>query len=425
MEAESNQTKNVTCGKWDWSEGELKFEDQHGWWVHGVSSIIIGIVGIVVNIIFIRVLVSVEFRKILFNKLITCLTVADLIFLLCSVYDSFRSHILLFKPCSITGYLQLLVYPLRKISMCFSIYMTVVLSLERFLAVTYPIRHRNRSIGRTWLGQFVKYISPAFVVSCIIFGLPLFFAFKMEETAKNHNKTISETNTSSYIDFETEENMYCLSPWWRLDKMYILVFINITTFIITGVIPFLLLFVLNCKIYYTIKYATKTKKELNITYSFSTLSKVEKKQETEDKKNEILQSMVLFGIIISFFICHILRVVLNLEEIIYFDELNEIQEQMEYKCVGVQFWAAIASDLSHFLLQVNSSINLFIYGCLSKRFKKAIKTKVFGFISADDENLDQTEMSTRLTRSRSNFERSRLIRSISNQQSFDFEIPCP
>ena len=130
MEAESNQSQKVTCGKWDWSESESVFEEQHGWWVHGVASIAIGIVGIVVNLIFIRVLVSVEFRKILFNKLITCLTIADLVFLLCSVYDSFRSHILLFKTCSITGYLQLVVYPLRKISMCFSIYMTIVSSFE-------------------------------------------------------------------------------------------------------------------------------------------------------------------------------------------------------------------------------------------------------------------------------------------------------
>ena len=106
---------------------------------------------------------------------------------------------------------------------------------------------------------------------------------------------------------------------------------------------------------------------------------------------------------------------------IYFEELTTIQNQ-GLECIGVQFWAAIARDLSHFLLQVNSSINLFIYGCLSKRFKKAIKTKVFGCKVEDNENLEQTEMSTRLTRSRSNFEQSRLIRSISNQQSFDFEI---
>ena len=430
MDKENFQIDNITCGKWNWTEYEYTFQQDYGWWIHGVASISIGIIGIMVNVIFIRVLLSAEFRKILFNKLITCLTIADLIFLLCSVYDSLRSHILQLNTCSMQGYIQLLIYPIRKISMCFSIYMTVVLSLERFLAVTYPIRHRNSRIGRTWIGQFIRYVSPAFAVSGLIFGLPLFFAFKMEEVTQPQLDRTSRVNSSSktlliaetdvsFEDINTEQVLYCLSPWWRLDKMYILVFINITTFVVTGVIPFFLLFVLNCKIYYTIRYATKTKQ--NITYSFSTLSKVEKKQETEDKKNEILQSMVLFGIIISFFVCHILRVVLNLEEMIYFEELTTIQNQ-GLECIGVQFWAAIARDLSHFLLQVNSSINLFIYGCLSKRFKKAIKTKVFGCKIEDNENLEQTEMSTRLMRSRSNFEQSRLIRSISNQQSFDFEI---
>ena len=429
MEKQNDQINNISCGKWNWDTSEHAFLEHYGWWIHGFASLTIGIIGIIVNIIFIRVLVSVEFRKILFNKLITCLTVADLIFLLCSVYDSFRSHILQLNTCSIRGYMQLFIYPIRKISMCFSIYMTVVLSLERFLAVTHPIRHRNRSIGRSWIGQFLKYISPAFVVSCIIFGLPLFFAFKMEEVTQlypemntdfniSNNLSFVRTTNTSYNDIKTENALYCLSPWWRLDKMYILVFLNITTFVITGVIPFLLLFILNCKIYYTIKFATKTKKQLNITYNFSNLSRVERKQETEERKNEILQSMVLFGIIISFFICHILRVVLNLEEMVYFEELRQI-DNLGLDCVGVQFWTAVAKDLSHFLLQVNSSINLFIYGFLSKRFKKAIKTKVFGCRDEDDNNLDQTEMNTRLTRSRSNFEHSRLVKSISSPHDFD------
>ena len=82
--------------------------------------------------------------------------------------------------------------------------MTVVLSLERFLAVTYPIRHRNRSIGRTWIGQFIRYVSPAFAVSGLLFGLPLFFAFKMEEVTQLNPERSSGVNTSNKTLFIAE-----------------------------------------------------------------------------------------------------------------------------------------------------------------------------------------------------------------------------
>ena len=98
--------------------------------------------------------------------------------------------------------------------------------------------------------------------------------------------------------------------------------------------------------------------------------------EAQEKGTDILQSLVLFGIVISFFVCHVLRVVLNLEEIIYFEELGRLKE-MKLRCTWVQFWTLIAGDLSHFLLQVNSSINFFIYGFLSSQFKKALKEKIF------------------------------------------------
>ena len=112
--------------------------------------------------------------------------------------------------------------------------------------------------------------------------------------------------------------------------------------------------------------------------------------EAQEKGIDILQSLVLFGIVISFFVCHVLRVVLNLEEIIYFEELGRLQS-MDVKCSWVQFWTLIAGDLSHFLLQVNSSINFFIYGFLSSQFKKALKEKIFNFNALKRWFLNETE----------------------------------
>ena len=373
-------SKEVNCGKWDWTNHQSNIERLHGWWIHGIGSLIVGLIGIVLNIIFIRVLTCPEFRNILFNKLILCLALSDIVFLFCSGYDSLRLNLLHFDHCSVHGYLQLIVYPIRKISMCFSTYMTVILSFERFLAVTNPIKHRNRDhIGSSWLGRFLTYVSPAFIVSFLLYGTPLFFAFKMEDV--EGRRFGNDGSSNSTYEAAAMDNRTCLSVWWRLDKNYILMFNNVGTFIITGMIPFLLLVIFNFKIYLSIRHASKQIESLNIRRSSTFRGNVNvNNQQIEEKKNEILQSMVLFGIFILFFVCHLLRVVLNLEEMIYFDELNKlevIENQFGIECIKVQFWTAIASDISHLLLQVGSSSNFFIYGYLSKKFKAAIKRKIF------------------------------------------------
>ena len=384
MEVENNFSlnENFSCGKWNWTESEVKFEIVFGWWIHGVVSIVIGIFGIIVNFLFFYVLTSRAFCHSLFNKLIASLTLSDTIFLLCSVYDSFRLHILDFEYCSILGYLQLMVYPLRKISMCFSIYLTIVLSFERFMAVTNPIHHRNRDIGNTsCVKELLKYITPVIVVSFIIFGCPQFFAFRMTKTSRHD---INNTNASNqYAINEGTNAVHCLEAWWRMEKIYILVFSNITTFIITGFIPFLSLFILNYKIYKGIKNALAARRTLSAALPMISFNYcIELKNKNEEKEIKITPSVILFVIVASFSICHILRVVLNLEEIIYYEEVNNLHSLKKnhgIKCVGVQFWTVIASAISHMMLQVHSSINLFIYTVFSKRFRLALRNKIFCF----------------------------------------------
>ena len=58
------------------------------------------------------------------------------------------------------------------------------------------------------------------------------------------------------------------------------------------------------------------------------------------------------------------------------NEIQDMKEKLNLRCTGVQFWTMIAGDLSHLLLQVNSSINILIYGCISTQFKKAFRKKL-------------------------------------------------
>ena len=163
--------------------------------------------------------------------------------------------------------------------------------------------------------------------------------------------------------------------------MYVLWYRNVTNFIITNAIPATLLIIFNVKMYLTIRHSNKNKAYLGRRRSSTFGDKLgEEIQQTLERRNEILQSTVLIGIIVAFFICHTLRVALNVEEITYLKELNQLQiteEKLGMKCVGVQFWTTIANDWSHFLLQINACINFFIYGYLSKKFKRAISKICF------------------------------------------------
>ena len=107
-----------------------------------------------------------------------------------------------------------------------------------------------------------------------------------------------------------------MTVWLRTDRWYILLYNNLTNFIITGAIPFILLVCFNFQIYRTIKDSIRTRQQLNIRKSTRNVDHLRRPSEVEaqDKGIDILQSLVLFGIVISFFVCHVLRVVLNLEE---------------------------------------------------------------------------------------------------------------
>jgi hypothetical protein len=206
--------------------------------------------------------------------------------------------------------------------------------------------------------------------------------------------SIDEMTASSI--FGPQQTIYCLDIWWRLEKMYVLWYSNVTNFIITSAIPVTLLLIFNTKMYLAIRASYKNKENLGRRRcSIFGAKQAQEIQQALDRRNDLLQSTVLIGIIFAFFTCHVLRVVLNIEEILYLQELNELEimeEKFGMKCVGVQFWAMIADDWSHLLLQVNACINFFIYGYLSRKFKTVVNEKVFRCAPFSDESINEKEV---------------------------------
>ena len=76
---------------------------------------------------------------------------------------------------------------------------------------------------------------------------------------------------------------------------------------------------------------------------------------------------VLFGIVITFILCHALRILLSFQEAIV------IKNVMACTSAGKPIfprWAVITNQFSELILVLNSSVNLIIYCCFNKAFRQ-------------------------------------------------------
>ena len=128
--------------------------------------------GVVGNTIAILLLLSKSLRN-SFNKLIATLAIFDLIYLMTMLLESLKklglqtdTHII------ISPYF---LYPLNSISLMCSIYMTIGITLERFMAVYHPLDYRSREQDSTSnKNRILNYVCPLLCFS-IIFNISKFF----------------------------------------------------------------------------------------------------------------------------------------------------------------------------------------------------------------------------------------------------------
>ena len=114
--------------------------------LNGVVKMILCCLGVVGNAISILLLLSVRMRN-SFNKLLAILAVFDLVYLVTMMMDSLRDL-------GLHSYIQTLmfphfIFPLNSISLMCSIYMTLIVALERYMAVYNPLDYNRRQQDST------------------------------------------------------------------------------------------------------------------------------------------------------------------------------------------------------------------------------------------------------------------------------------
>ena len=127
--------------------------------------------------------------------------------------------------------------------------------------------------------------------------------------------------------------------------------------------------------------------------------------------------MTLFGIILVFCICHSLRVIMNIEELV---NVEYIRQSVLKGCPPWNFTFMVIVPISETLLQINCSINFFVYCAINKRFYEVAMGYLSGCLDIKQKSNISTTMSRRETRRLESEEQNMKIET---QETNDVGIP--
>ncbi|TRY79731.1 hypothetical protein TCAL_16111, partial [Tigriopus californicus] len=223
----------LDCPKFEPSDDH--FIKQWAFWTDGVTKTIVAILGIIGNIVAIRVLTRVSMRN-SFNLLLVTLALIDSTYLVGAILESLRKRFHVESDLQLVMFPYFL-YPLNSIALTASIFMTVAIALERYIAVHYPLDY-NRAMNDLGAMQrrLLKYVIPVIFFS-VAFNLTKFL--ESEVAYQNVTNTLTNTTQSKpflqVTELRTNPIFSAYSNWSRL--------------IVIGIVPFLKLVFFNWNIF--------------------------------------------------------------------------------------------------------------------------------------------------------------------------------
>ncbi|KAK2705406.1 hypothetical protein QYM36_017449 [Artemia franciscana] len=253
----------------------------------------------------------------------TCsgLAVADTIVLLATLFIIFLPTLCAFAvirlPCPLIYYMIPWSYFIGLTAQTCSTYLTVAVTLERYIAVCYPLRSRY-----WWSPEKAKLCVFIVTVFAIIYNIPR----PMEVI---HSTVLHEDGNRCIPGMMVETEL-------RQHPVYVSVYITWMYFIVMYIGPLLTLAWLNFKIYRQIGQSMKVRSTL-----------------TRNQEKEIKLTIMLFGVVIVFCLCNLLSLINNVLE--WF----EIEEQ---GLLGT-------GDIP---VTINSSVNVIFYCIFGAKFRRMI-----------------------------------------------------
>lgn len=309
----TNSTGGQLAGRLD-PDADVAF----GFWLNGVGIISIGLIGILGNIASIKVLSHKQMRSSV-NFILIALAFCDLLlivtsimlFALTTVYP--YNGMLKAYNFVIFPFVAVAAYPLGIMTQTISIYMTFLISLERFIAVCHPLKARGMCTqARTKICIYIV------VLLSIVYNIPKFFEVELK-----HGK-----------DDDYGEFYYVSASDLRRNRLYITIYIHWLYFIFMNFIPLSGITYFNIMIYRQVRIVNRLRIKL-----------------TTKERQDIKLTTMLFCVVITFLTCNFLAVFTNIWETFYGIHSDRL------------------TKLSNFLVTINSSVNFIIYVVLVKKFR--------------------------------------------------------
>lgn len=306
------------------SPEELR-EIEVGFIITGVILPIIGVMGVVGNSMSLAILCRREMRSSI-NLYLSALSVYDSLLIVTAilcfacpaihVYCKFIINVNVLQGYkTVYPYMIKYLYPMALIAQTGSIWITVSVTIERYIAVCHPLKARSMCT-----------MSRAKTVITVVSILSL--AYNMPRFWETGTTEVFEPGTNiTYVE-------HCKSAL-RKNKTYYVIYYLWMYLPIMNVVPFLALAVFNVLILYAVRKARSARIQMS-----------------RREEKEMNTAMMLICIVAIFFACNTMTVVINI---------------LEY--AGVYYVTSDMVHTSNLLVTFNSSVNFVIYCIFGKKFK--------------------------------------------------------
>ena len=340
-----------------WEERE-----QFSWWFGDVGLTTLACCGSSLDLLAISIL-KTEKHACSFNNLLCFVSIIDICFLVSSMmYHVLNTDTNMYSTFWTAILLIYVIGPLRSISMYASVYMTVVLSYDRYKAIKMPQKYRiqERLASSSMCGELTRPITYTIkaLIPSIVFYLPQFFMFEIRQ----HTSPCDTTNLTSMITLE--KNISCNTIKYsigatelRTNDQFRLWYLNFGNLIFTLAIPLFLIIVFNVITYRKVKIFRKRQRNLQ-----------------REESKQIDMAYQLFVFIFLFTVCHALRIILNVTEYLsdnYYKELNKCEPP------STSFWLRITiPPISSFMISFFAASNFFVYVLFNEDFRITLKERL-------------------------------------------------
>ena len=288
-------------------------------WTNGILLNVVGMLGILGNSLSMIILSRPQMRSSI-NYLLIGLARCDVVLILTSILlfgipaifaetGFFRFYYLRILP-----KIALVAFPIATIAQTASVYLTLTVTLERYVAVCHPLRARALcTYGRARIYVLV------ILIFSICYNIPRFLEVELQQH-----------------DDKEFDYVYCIrASELRFHPNYVKIYIQWLYSIFISIVPFSCITFFNIMIYRQVRKANRERQLLSRT-----------------EKREIGLATMLFCVVIVFLTCNMLALIINIIEAFTMDIDDHLVK------------------ISNLLVTVNSSVNFLIYVIFGEKFKR-------------------------------------------------------